>query len=190
MISKDRGDGYMMVYNPDNPDSYKDTGYKGWMMEHRYIAEQYILNRPIRKTDCVHHIDLNRSNNDPANLIVFASNADHSRFHGNGLREELLIRHEDGSCSCKETIFCIDCGAKVWKRGDRCKKCAQLHSRKVERPNKEQLIEDVYSMSMVQIGKKYGVSDNAVRKWLKQYGYTADKIKEMIRESRIKRRKK
>jgi uncharacterized protein YjcR len=37
------------------------------------------------------------------------------------------------------------------------------------RPTLEQLEEDLKTMSMVATGKKYGVSDNAVRKWIKRY---------------------
>lgn len=33
----------------------------------------------------------------------------------------------------------------------------------------KQLEKDISEMSMVKVGKKYNVSDNAVRKWLKQY---------------------
>ena len=43
--------------------------------------------------------------------------------------------------------------------------------RKVERPSYEQLMADVASMSFVAIGRKYGVSDNAVRKWIRWYEY-------------------
>jgi hypothetical protein len=41
--------------------------------------------------------------------------------------------------------------------------------RKVPRPSYEQLLEDVESMSFVAVGRKYGVSDNAVRKWIRWY---------------------
>jgi transposase-like protein len=41
--------------------------------------------------------------------------------------------------------------------------------RKVERPSYEQLLADVAAMSMCAVGRKYGVSDNAVRKWLRWY---------------------
>ena len=41
---------------------------------------------------------------------------------------------------------------------------------KSRKPVKEQLINDITTMSMVQVGKKYGVSDNAVRKWCRSYG--------------------
>ena len=46
-------------------------------------------------------------------------------------------------------------------------------TRKVERPSFEQLKADVESTSFVAIGGKYGVSDNAVRKWLHWYRYHA-----------------
>jgi len=32
------------------------------------------------------------------------------------------------------------------------------------------LVRSIGSMPMVQVGKRYGVSDNAVRKWARQYG--------------------
>jgi uncharacterized protein YjcR len=43
--------------------------------------------------------------------------------------------------------------------------------RKVQRPSYEQLLADVQAMSFLAIGKKYGVSDNAVRKWIRWYEY-------------------
>lgn len=41
--------------------------------------------------------------------------------------------------------------------------------RKVPRPSYEQLMADVGSMSMLAVGRKYGVSDSAVRKWIRWY---------------------
>lgn len=41
--------------------------------------------------------------------------------------------------------------------------------RKVERPPYQLLKEEIDSLGYVGAGKKYGVSDNAVRKWLKSY---------------------
>ena len=49
--------------------------------------------------------------------------------------------------------------------------CPAPERRKVERPSYEQLMADVASMSFVAIGRKYGVSDNAVRKWIRWYEY-------------------
>lgn len=66
--------------------------------------------------------------------------------------------------------LCINgCGRIVCDKGHTCKYCSAYNKRKVIRPSYEQLQSDVSTMSMVSIGKKYGVSDNAVRKWLTQY---------------------
>lgn len=42
--------------------------------------------------------------------------------------------------------------------------------RKVDRPSKEELEQLIRSIPMTSIAKKYGVSDNSVRKWIKSYG--------------------
>ena len=41
------------------------------------------------------------------------------------------------------------------------------------KPTREQLKMDIRSMPMVQVGSKYLVSDNAVRKWCKSYNLPA-----------------
>ena len=41
----------------------------------------------------------------------------------------------------------------------------------MERPPYEQLIAEVEATSYVAVGRKYGVSDNAVRKWIRWYEY-------------------
>ena len=45
----------------------------------------------------------------------------------------------------------------------------QPHLRRVERPSYEQLMEDVRTMSMLAVGRKYAVSDSAVREWIRWY---------------------
>ena len=64
---------------------------------------------------------------------------------------------------------CSSCGIQL--KG-KCKTglCLSCHSktqRKIERPSKEQLLNEIQQSSYVAVGKKYGVSDNAIRKWLK-----------------------
>lgn len=45
--------------------------------------------------------------------------------------------------------------------------CPQI--RKVDRPPYEQLLEEIEATSYLAVGRKYGVSDNAVRKWVRFY---------------------
>ncbi len=44
-----------------------------------------------------------------------------------------------------------------------------FETRKVERPPYEQLLEEIEATSYSAVGRKYGVSDNAVRKWVRFY---------------------
>ena len=60
---------------------------------------------------------------------------------------------------------CPICGAKIWKQGDLCVQCSRLQSRVVERPNRDTLKQLIRTTPFTTIGKQYGVSDNAVRKW-------------------------
>jgi hypothetical protein len=78
---------------------------------------------------------------------------------------------------------CARCGAPFRPRFARQRYCSQRcgsrhdnrHrdpkplTRKVDRPTYDQLLEDVHAMSFLAVGRKYGVSDNAVRKWIRWY---------------------
>jgi hypothetical protein len=63
------------------------------------------------------------------------------------------------------------CSAACWgvEASVRYEGTTHIETRKVERPSHEQLLSDVSEMSMLAVGRKYGVSDNAVRKWLRWY---------------------
>lgn len=43
----------------------------------------------------------------------------------------------------------------------------KLHLRKIERPNLETLLKEVEEQNYSMVGRKYGVSDNCIRKWIK-----------------------
>jgi hypothetical protein len=47
-------------------------------------------------------------------------------------------------------------------------KCCKIFQRKVaERPSKEQLLREVEETNWCAVGRKYGVTDNTIRKWIK-----------------------
>lgn len=59
------------------------------------------------------------------------------------------------------------CGNSKIKKSKTCNACRGIKSRKTERPDKEQLLKEVEELGYSAIGRKYGVSDNAIRKWIK-----------------------
>jgi hypothetical protein len=63
-------DGYRLVL----------VGKKKYVPEHRLVVEQK-LSRKLKKGEVVHHIDGDRSNNHPDNLIVFESQSAHLKQH-------------------------------------------------------------------------------------------------------------
>lgn len=49
---------------------------------HRIVAEK-ILGRSLKKDEVVHHIDADKLNNDPLNLMIFPSQKEHAAWHKN-----------------------------------------------------------------------------------------------------------
>lgn len=47
--------------------------------------------------------------------------------------------------------------------------CSNIFNRKINRPSKEQLLSEIKELGYCGTGRKYNVSDNAIRKWLKNY---------------------
>lgn len=63
-----------------------------------------------------------------------------------------------------------ECGEIKCPQAKLCYICSRLNSRKVkERPAKEELANLITLHSFTQLGKMFGVSDNAVRKWCRSY---------------------
>jgi hypothetical protein len=69
------------------------------------------------------------------------------------------------------------CSSRCGVRHDRRARGPQPTRRKVERPSHEQLLADLQTMSFVAVGRKYGVSDNAIRKWLRWYQRQAERAR-------------
>jgi hypothetical protein len=63
------------------------------------------------------------------------------------------------------------CGSRWSRAGDRpgFRGVPNLKLRKVERPPYDQLMREIQAASYLAVGRKYGVSDNAIRKWVRQY---------------------
>lgn len=64
--------------------------------------------------------------------------------------------------------ICPNCGKEFSLKRKYCSdECAKLAQQKVERPSRNELKKMIRESTFVFIGKKYGVSDNTIRKWCK-----------------------
>lgn len=70
---------------------------------------------------------------------------------------------------------CIICGTSIKTKSLYCLKCAKIVQRKVDRPTREDLKNEIRNYSFLSLGKKYGVSDNAIRKWCQYYNLPTKK---------------
>jgi 5-methylcytosine-specific restriction endonuclease McrA len=70
----------------------------------------------------------------------------------------------------KKQNFCVDCGVAISRRAQRCKSCQGKFSQptKTEWPSVDELIVMVERSSYSAVGRKLGVSDNAVRKRIRK----------------------
>ena len=75
--------------------------------------------------------------------------------------------------------YCVDCGKKIYKTSTRCVDCENKR-RQHDKITREELKNLIRNKSFVQIGKQFGVTDNAIRKW-------CDKFNLPRRVSEIKR---
>lgn len=128
------------------------------------------------------HKDGDRCNNQIDNLRILCPNC-HSQtdtFCGKGKKKNNKARKCElrktirSKCKLRKTIHTNKCslcnleyGAKSSGQKYCSYECHKKSLRRVERPSKEQLIKELSTSNYVQVGKKYGVSDNAIRKWLR-----------------------
>jgi hypothetical protein len=114
--------------------------------------------------------------------------------HVNGVHDDNRLENLRIVCpNCAATLpthcsrnlpprLCLHCDAEYRRRNARQKYCSHAcwaasrtaradrpHGRKVPRPSYEELRADLRVMSVSAVGRKHGVSDNAVRKWLRRY---------------------
>ena len=139
---------------------------------------------------CFHHIDPTIKENTPTEIInqwsversipqlikekvVLLCLNCHAEVHSEEYDCNLLFRENKivkKECpTCLSNFFTCEYGNK--KKQKFCSsECSDISRRKVEnRPTEEELKLLLEKYSYVRVGKMYGVSDNAVRKWVKKY---------------------
>src|SRR5262252_694293 len=90
------------------------------VLEHRLVMSQ-ILGRPLTRQEVVHHLDENRANNRPENLML-TTPAEHSALHAKLFRN--ATHKECGQChAVLPRILFFRCTGKGDPNGWLCKTC-------------------------------------------------------------------
>ncbi len=184
----DNGTGYFQVKIAKNIFASKIDGKdnRDCKYVHRLVAEAFIPN-PNNLED-VNHKDHNRANNHVDNL-EWLSGVDnqHEMFDFYGIDWRLKK-------------YCSNCGKEIWKKSA-TNLCLICYNKKYRYGNKnfgkryttsnkritvdrDVLKQQIRNQSFLSLGKIYGVSDNAIRKWCKNLNlpYKSTEIKKYTDE--------
>ena len=149
--------------------------------EHILVAEKK-LGRYLKAGEIVHHIDENIHNNNPENLMVFATASDHLRYHHN----KNAILYQDGDvwrtkagvekeCEYCKKIFIVTEKHKI----DNQRFCSMSCRAKYKQTNNKENLESFQKMIELlklnngNIGKtarELNVTRNAIKSRLKNHG--------------------
>lgn len=129
-------------------------------------------NKPL--TFHLDHEDGNNRNNRLENLRVLCPNC-HTQTPTYAISVQRKEPREvrNGVIKPRKLIRCksCDCRLKTRRKTGLCRKCFEVKfppPRKVSnRPEKNVLLKEIAEMGYCGVGRKYGVSDHAVRKWVK-----------------------
>lgn len=119
------------------------------------------------------HINGNHRDNSIENLQIVCPNCHSTLDTYCGKKNKLKNTCKECSDPIRsDVVYCINCRPDKSVRTPAqitAARSPKPSMRKVERPPYERLLQEIESSSYVQVGKKYGVSDNAIRKWVRQY---------------------
>lgn len=107
----------------------------------------------------LHHIDGNRYNNELDNLQILCPNCHSLTPNHSGKLQKIEKQRK------KNENFC-ECGSEIRKKSRQCINCYHAYL-KTNIPDKDILLNEVKNHGYSATGRKYGVSDNTIRKWVK-----------------------
>lgn len=120
----------------------------------------------------IHHTDGNYLNNQIDNLQVLCPNCHALTPNYRSLNKTSRQR------TTLHKNYCIDCGVAISASAIRCTCCSGKHQTELLHEkiiNRDELKQLIRTQTFVQIGKDYGVTDNAIRKWCIGYNLPSKK---------------
>ena len=133
-------------------------GYKEKKCEICNLTEWNNKDAPLE----IHHIDGNRFNNEFNNIQILCPNCHaQTNTYCKSLNQKSKI-NKNPQQKC-------ECGNKKQENSKYCMDCSKLKQRKVKRPSYDKLLKEIKEFGYRGTGRKYGVSDNSIRKWKKNY---------------------
>lgn len=146
---------------------YKCSNIKCGISE--WLGEKIILH--------LDHINGNNMDNRLENLRLLCPNC-HSQTdtycnnNKRSFKQDYMKQNYDNRNNITKTTkkkkIC-KCGQEISNRSITCEKCYKMSIRKVERPSYEVLLSEISDLGYVGVGRKYGITCNAIRKWKKNY---------------------
>jgi len=167
IIKNEKTIGYQYFLDKEHPLALSE----GKVYLHRHIASLKI-GRWLLSSEHVHHIDGNKKNNNPDNLEI-KSASEHAREH----LLERFIKNDFGTINlncdfCKKTILKNKSNINKYKHHFCSQKCANFFNKRSGPPKMEILYKAISnSGSISEVSKKYNVSFNTIKKWVRYYLY-------------------
>lgn len=163
---------------------------------HRLVATYFVPNSDPDFLTEVNHKDENRLNNRADNL-EWCSRKYNMNYYFERHPEARKIKNEfiDSNSSCSSVHnHCIVCGKEIGlkTKTGMCITCfnktrppeKRYSNRKVQRPSREVLKDEIRHSTFKALSQKYGVSDSSIKKWCKAYSlpYKAFEIRKYTDE--------
>jgi hypothetical protein len=147
----------------------EDSTRTAW--EHIRVAE-HKLGRPLGKSEQVHHINGDKTDNREENLLILRSNRDHQCIHSK-IPYEIFKTSDGSSVVVKKQYTCKNCNRLFEpNKFDNvfCSLTCSIQYRTKRIPEASILAKQIWEMPTSQLAKIYQVSDKAIEKWCKKYG--------------------